>query len=532
MASKMIGLDLGAREVRVCEVKVGFSGEELVGAYSAPVVPEADEPLIRAQLRAAVALLERHELSHEPLALGVPRGLTSTNLLEFPFKQTAKIAEVLPFELEELLPFDIDDLFYADMSVRDLGDQGLERLVAYALDEDFELFFDELNAAGLNPKLLTLSGLAMGSLSRSEQLQGAEVLLDIGELGSEWLICSQGSIRRIHRMNIGGEAVTRALAEAFKVELEPAEQGKLREASLFSRGDISQLRSESARTRAEAIHRAVEGALGPMIQELKRTLAAYERETGDELKLLSLVGGSAELGGLSAYLSSHLDLHVELAVAPAELASLRPEEARGPMRFHTAYGLGEALAQRRDRELINFRRERYAYQGDADAMKSAILWTAVCLLISLSFYGLQVVYELDELVAEVESLEGEVKELSTQLMGNDAFDLDALKARVNSKKGVSAEVPEVSALDTLGELSAKIPKDTEVEFDIFNVTMPPGGRGRLELRGKTQTVGDVGVIISALEEGDCFTKVKKDSVSKSVDGRTSFRLTASASCRK
>jgi hypothetical protein len=63
------------------------------------------------------------------------------------------------------------------------------------------------------------------------------------------------------------------------------------------------------------------------------------------------------------------------------------------------------------------------------------------------------------------------------------------------------------------------------------VQLPPDGRGRLELRGKTLTVGDVGVVISALEGGACFSKVKKDSVSKSVDGRTSFRLTAAAQCK-
>jgi len=243
------------------------------------------------------------------------------------------------------------------------------------------------------------------------------------------------------------------------------------------------------------------------------------------------MGGGAQLGGLSAYLSAHLGLEVRFAEAPEALAEVRSDEMKGAMRFHCAYGMAMALARRYDRRLINFRRDRYAYQGDADALKSAIIWVAVSLICALSLYGLQVSYELDQLRGEVERLEGDVRSLSTQLMGSDSFDIDSLKTRVSSTKGGAAEVPETSALDTLGELSSKVPKEVEVEFDLFNVTMPPGGRGRLELRGKTQTVGDVSAVIGALEGGRCFAKVKKDSVSKSVDGRTSFRLSAPANCK-
>lgn len=532
MASKMVGLDLGAREIRVCEVSVGFSNVELVSAYVAPVIPEVDEPLHRAQLRAASDLLNRHKLIHEPLAVGLPRGMTSTMLLDFPFKQSAKLQEVLPFELEEALPFDIEDVFYADMVVRELEGDGVELLVAYALDDQISDFFEEMKEFGLNPKLLTLSGLSLPSLDLTKPIHhGAQVLLDLGELGSEWVINRAGIPSRIHRMDVGGEAVTRALAEAFKVELEPAEQGKLREASLFSRSDLAQIRSESARARAQAIHLAVEKALQPVFQELKRTLAAYERETGEDVVEVQVMGGSAQLGGLMPYLASMLNVDVKMAQAPVSLIEIRGEEAKGAMRFHSAYGMAMALAKRLDRKLVNFRRDRFAYQGDADAMKAAIIWIAISLLCSISLYGVQISFERDQLSVEVAQLEDDVRQLSTQLMGNDSFDIDSLKVRVNATKGASAEVPETSALDTLGELSSKLSKEVEVEFDLFNVTMPPGGRGRLEIRGKTQTVGDVSAIIGALESGHCFTKVKKDSVSKSVDGRTSFKLSAPANCK-
>ena len=528
MASKMIGLDLGAREVRVCEVHVGFSGVELKQLYTAPVIPEPDVPLVRTQALTAAALLAEHKLTHEPLACALPGPLMSTITLTFPFNKPSKLNEVLGGELDEVLPFEVEDLIYADQLIGPHGEEGAELLVAYGRFEPFSELFEELTLAGLNPKLLTLSALTFEALELPPPKQGgAQVLLDLGERASEWVMISGGKTKRLHRVEVGGEAVTQRLADTFKVALEPAESGKLREASLFSQLELSQLQDKSL-ARAQAIHQAVEGALRPLIQELKRSFAAYEGETGEEICELLLMGGGAELKGLRAYLSAQLGVAVHFAPAPEDLKALAPQETQGATRHHVALSMAYALAKRLDRRLINFRRGAFAYQGDADAMKLAILWVVASLLISLSLYGLQVSYELDELNAEVLSLEEETKGLSTQLMGNDSFDIEALKARVKANKAVSAEVPEVSALDTLGELSAKVSKETEVELELFNVQLPPDGRGRLELRGKTLTVGDVGVVISALEEGACFSKVKKDSVSKSVDGRTSFRLTAAA----
>ena len=99
-------------------------------------------------------------------------------------------------------------------------------------------------------------------------------------------------------------------------------------------------------------------------------------------------------------------------------------------------------------------------------------------------------------------------------------------------EGTGAKIPEISVLDTFGELSKEIEKSVEVELDVLNITLTPGGRGQLSLRGKTQTVGDVSQIIAALEKTSCFSnKVKKDKVTKSVDGRTTFRISASSSCK-
>ena len=72
----------------------------------------------------------------------------------------------------------------------------------------------------------------------------------------------------------------------------------------------------------------------------------------------------------------------------------------------------------------------------------------------------------------------------------------------------------------------------EVELDRLTIALKGNRRGSLELRGKTSTVGEVSSVIEAVEKTSCFSeRVKKDKVSKSVDERTVFRVTASSKCK-
>jgi Tfp pilus assembly PilM family ATPase len=533
MATKMVGLDLGAREVRVCEVLVGFSGPELKGVYSAPVSPEPDEDPLRARLRAAVELLGARKLLHEPIACAFPRELTSTLVIEMPFSQPKRVAEVLTFELDDALPFEVEEVVFADQLVGATKAGGVEVFVGYAMRERFEAVFAEMSALGLNPKLLTLSGLTFGQLVALPPAGQATVVLDLGARGAEWAILDASGVRRVHRVNAGGEDLTRAMSELYGIEEGRAEDLKLRDRN------VRLLTPEQRASVPEALSAQVgrlqsllEAALAPILQELARSLASVESALGLEVAELHLVGGGANLGGLAPYLEGRLGVRVVGAPVPPDLEQLTPASERGgAQRLHAAYAMAMTLARRQDRKMANFRAGPFAYQGDSDALRGAFVWLFVSLVLSATLHGARLSAEVDSLGREVEALEEEGRALSRTLMGSE-LEASILKARVTAQQAVAADVPEVSALDTLGELSEAISREVSVELDTLNVALPPGGRGRIELTGKAKDVGEVSAVQAALEASSCFaSKVKKDQVSKSVDGRTKFRITAAASCK-
>ena len=145
MSTKMIGLDLGQREVRAWQMEVSFSKRESRSILRRPIEQLEDEELLDAQLRTAFELLDREGLERESYALAIPRTLTSILRHSLPAGQIKLIDEVLPGELEDLLPFDYDDLFY-DYQITHLTESTIELLIVYTLREEFEDFMDDLEA--------------------------------------------------------------------------------------------------------------------------------------------------------------------------------------------------------------------------------------------------------------------------------------------------------------------------------------------------------------------------------------------------
>jgi hypothetical protein len=409
----------------------------------------------------------------------------------------------------------------------------VEVFVAYAMREQFEELFAQMSARGLNPKLLTLSGLTFGQLSSPPPPGEATVVLDVGARGAEWAVIDSSGVRRVHRVDVGGEALTRHMSALYGIEEARAEDLKLRDKNvrLLTPEQLQEV-PEQLSGQVGRLQSLIESSLAPVVQELARSLAAAEEALGLDVRTLLLVGGAANLSGLAAHLEERLGVRVALAAPPAELEQLSSSlERGGALRAHVAYSMAMTLARRLDRKTANFRAGAFAYQGDSDALRGAFVWLFVALVLSALLHGARLSAEVDSLGREVAALQEEGRALSKALMGSE-LEPSILKARVKAQQAVAADVPEVSAFDTLGELSEAISRDLGVELDTLNVVLSPGGRGRIELTGKAQDVAEVSAVQAALEAGSCFSsKVKKDQVAKAVDGRTKFRITAAASCK-
>ena len=399
---------------------------------------------------------------------------------------------------------------------------------------EFIEFMTQCEQAGIDPKVLSLGGLYTDSLMPKPKYDdlSLRVLLDIGEHGSEWSFYVGEQLRHMQRCDTGGYAITEHLAEVFRVDDEMAEVGKLSEARWLSPEGLQLIPNDSNLKLAQAMNEAIESALMTLKVELMRSFAYSESLYGLPLELVYITGGGSRLPGIEQYLQRALLTTIVPLPVPEEMSGV----LRGPRidgaQDYLAFAMADGLARRLYSQSINFRKGEFSYSRNSGVLRSVAISISIAIFCILALQGARLYIEQVNALKQIAQLEADVEQLGQALIGKEGLELDTLKFKVNSAKEGRVLVPETSALDTLGEVSKFITKDTEVELDRLTITLAPSGRGSLEMRGKTETVGDVSAVIAAVEKTSCFSeRVKKDKVSKSVDNRTSFRVTASSKCK-
>lgn len=550
MATKMIGIDLGQREVRAWQLDVSFSKRESTASLRRPVEPLEGEELLDAQLRTASELLDREDLSREAYALAIPRSVTSILTHRLPSAQLKMLDEILPGELEDLLPFDSDDLFY-DYQITHQGEDELELLIAYTLRDEFDEFMARCAAVGLDPKVLTLGGLYTHHLTAELEALNSpsvtisdplideaddmtpppelSVLLDIGESGAEWVIYHGERLYHIQRADVGGAAITRALAKAFRVDEESAEQGKVSEARWIRADALDLVEDGNAKQLAVAFNNVIEESLAPLLGELGRSFAYCERRHGLTVSQVQLMGECARLKGIGQLIADRLMVDVRALSTPEELQRV---STVGGSQDYLAFAMAQGLAKRLHTRSINLRKGDHQYAGDSGVVRSLIVALLLTLFAIAGLQGARVYFEHQEALAELASLELEVNRLGQELFGSEGMELDTIKSNVESAKRAKVLIPEESALSVLRDLSEYIKREPNLELDKLSISLKPSGRGSLSLAGKAVKIGDVSMVLEAVKQSRCFAeRAKREKTTNAMDGRKSFRITSSSTCQ-
>ena len=555
MSTKMIGLDLGQREVRAWQMEVSFSKRESRSILRRPIQRLEDEDLLDAQLRTAFELLDREGLERESYALAMPRTLTSVLRHSLPAGQIKLIDEVLPGELEDLLPFDYDDLFY-DYQITHLTESMIELLIVYTLREDFEDFMMRCERVGLDPRVLTLGGiyahdwlkshldkspdiaqtlehsLESPDLTERNTTTSLHVFLDIGEQGSEWVIYQGDRLCHIQRADVGGGSLTQALAQTFKVDYDSAEEGKLSEARWIRAEALRLIEDPQSNRLASTLNGVIVETLQPLKRELARSLMYCEQKFDASVDEIYLMGGGSRLRGLDQLLADDLMLKVNRLPISQEISQVLEHDRIDGAQDYLAFVMARGLAKRLYNRSINLRRGPYSYAGDSGLFRGLTIAICLTLLAIVGLQGGRLYMEQTAALDELAQLSSEVDQLGQSLFDREGLELETIQLKVDSAKETKVLIPEVSAFATLGELSRHIGQDINIEVDSIDINLKPGGRGSIRVKGKTESIGDVSSIMSAVKKTTCFAeRAKQDKVRKSTDGRRIFTITSSSSCK-
>jgi cell division protein FtsA len=165
------------------------------------------------------------------------------------------------------------------------------------------------------------------ALDGAERAQG-RILIDIGAKATSVLLFQDNILRRLKKIEIGGDAFTRRIAEQLSLPLDLAEEIKRSYAATLEAYHSS---DEEILVKRDSAYKPVKGkdicaAIEPQIRELLENVQNVLREFGvaDELETgIVMIGGGSLLTGLIERLS-------QATRHPARLAKMNVASARSP----------------------------------------------------------------------------------------------------------------------------------------------------------------------------------------------------------
>ncbi|OHB17124.1 MAG: hypothetical protein A2749_03180 [Parcubacteria group bacterium RIFCSPHIGHO2_01_FULL_45_26] len=258
----------------------------------------------------------------------------------------ADIREAVELHLEERVPIEASKAIF-DYEKSSLAGSSPDQSVLVisaaerAIADDYH---DVLSASGLNPIIFELESQALARAVIREGAQDVSIIVDIGREQSNLSITVGGIVHLASSVNVGGNAITKAIQEDLGMSWEEAKKIK-EDVGLLRRG--TNKNSFGSVVRVASILR----------DEIWQRLNYWNGASSDAIKRtpitqVLLCGGNANIPGLAEYLTSDMGLPVALANPWTNIISFEKQipsmTKRESLKYCTAIGLAIRVAKNND----------------------------------------------------------------------------------------------------------------------------------------------------------------------------------------
>jgi len=290
-------------ESGVVEV-IGFDniqhGKILTG--SGVGVAERDE-LIALSFRRFVS---QNDLGKDEIVVSVPSQNSFARFVNLPPVEPKRIPEIVRFEAVQQIPFDINDVQW-DWQLMTETESAETRVGIFAIkNEVVSSALEHFGRENVQVGYVQMAPMALYNyalydradlITAAGDKQGqAIVVINIGAENTDLVVCTRSSVWQ-RCILIGGNAFTRAIADAFKLNFEKAE--KLKRTAPMSKY-------------ARQIFQAMKPVFTDLASEVQRSLGFYNSSNPNtKLSKIIALGGGTKLRGLLKYLQQSVQIPVE-----------------------------------------------------------------------------------------------------------------------------------------------------------------------------------------------------------------------------
>lgn len=337
---EFFGLDIGNHSIKVAQVAYKSADkaelialghvESSVGVFD--LNDQANIDQIAEQIK---QIRQSARISTKQVVAALPEGPIFTRLVTLPDVSEKELEEAVFYEAQQYLPVAISDvqLEYIPISTVNLeGKKMLNALLVAAPKKLASQYIQIIEKAGLELIALETETIATArAVTFANQFDSSILVLDFGANGTDIGVIKNKSLIFSQSLGTGSDALTKAIAADFSLDLHQAEEYKRAYGLDETAG-------------GGKIANSISPIMQIIINEINKTINYFRAHLQESTpKKIFVVGDGAKLPGLAAYLGKFLGIECQLLdpVSQLEVSSgIKAEVAQlSTIGFTVAVGL-------------------------------------------------------------------------------------------------------------------------------------------------------------------------------------------------
>ena len=488
MPEKILGLDINDDYITAVQVESGLKAYQIMAC--ARVRIEGDDGLDDALKE----LFEQKDLKSDICVAAIPGEYVSYRNLRMPFKDTKKIRQVLPFEVETMVPFPVEELVI-DFMISDRLDQS-EILAVSAKKELISQYLADLKSNGIDPDVLGIRCVPTVSLLlKQESTPDDGLFLEIGQKSSTMVLFTKRRVALIRTFAFDGGPITESFISAT------------------NGGHANTQISEQAESWFKSFCIMVQNTIHAIGWQINKEI--HQEKT-------FFTGVGALFPETERLLTRFLDVPAE----QIDLSSDRSVDMEGGVAqiWNSALmdnALALSLWDGKRGQGFNFRKDEFEIEKRDFWLKKEFRRAMVFLVVILSLLAADIGVDYYFLKKRYRMLDQKITEVFRKAFPDVKRVVDPvqqMKVKVNEVKTSAISVPgtdlNISVLDLLKDISQRVPKPLEVHVSRMVID-----RETMRISGKTDTFNTVDNIKSGLGASKYFSAVTISSANLDRTGK-------------
>jgi len=361
---RILGLDIGEQRIRAVEIDSTRKRYEVL-EYHERKVSQGQNPFAT-----AAELIQKLKKKPERISILMPPDAVTFRNLQLPIKDKKAIRQAVAFELENEVPFDPEETFL-DYSLLSQDKTGSSVHVVATMRKYLMEFLGHLLENGIDPDIITSESWAYRTWMNhaiSQKVNQPVILVKIGRKSTSLYVHHHETPHLLRNLKWGGDDITQAIADHYRISIEDAEKAKLDNGFVLSDSN----RDTASHEQIE-FSQVVESVLALLYHDINQSMLMGKAYTKEPIARIYLSGGTSLLPGIRTYMEDHFRLRVTNLPALSGLshADVTYSDATDAY-FLMAASAGLCALSTEKSNSINLRKDEFAKRGQTGEFRLRI----------------------------------------------------------------------------------------------------------------------------------------------------------------